>query len=84
MEYPNKRSDIDITFDSVNDINGIVDGSLFPDDSQANKKAQVKRNVEHLQIVKSGSYVDLSQFSADEIATIDAAISTGNTYVSSL
>ena len=84
MEYPNKRSDIDITFDSVNDVNGIIDGSLFSDDSFDNKKAQVKRNVEHLKIVKSGSYIDINQFSADQIAAIDAAISTGNTYVSSL
>jgi hypothetical protein len=53
-------------------------------DAIAEKRDTVKRNVEHLQIVKSGSYIDLSEFSAAQIAEIDAAIVRGNSYISSL
>jgi hypothetical protein len=81
MEYPNKRSDVEITFESVNAINETIVAELIEVES---KKDIVKRNVEHLQIVKGGSYIDLGQFSAEEIAAIDAAISSGNTYISSL
>jgi len=83
MEYT-KRSDVDITFDSVNDINGIIDGTLFENETVENKKDHVKRNVGHLEIVKGGSYVDLSHFSAAHLAEIDEAISKGNSYISSL
>jgi hypothetical protein len=81
MEYPIKRSDVDVTFDSVNLIEETII-SESPDTET--KKDTVKRNVEHLQIVKAGSYIDLSQFSAGQIASIDAAISKGNTFISSL
>lgn len=80
----NKRSNVEITFDSVNDINGILDGSSFGDWSAEEKKAHVKRNVDHLKIVKSGNYIDLADFSAEQLSTIDAAIASGNSYVSSL
>ena len=81
MEYSNKRSDVDITFDSVNVIEEtIISESL----DIKTRKDEVKRNVEHLQIVKGGSYIDISQFSVEQIASIDEAISKGNTFVSSL
>ena len=81
MEYPNKRSDVDITFDSVNLIEETIISEL-PD--VETKKDIVKRNVEHLKIVKAGSYIDLGQFSAEQLASIDSAISKGNTFISSL
>ena len=83
FEIP-RRSQVDITFDSVNDINGIIDGTEFTHWTAEEKKAHVKRNADHLTIVKSGTYIDLAQFSAAQIAEIDAAIARGNSYVSSL
>lgn len=81
MEYPNKRSEIEITLDSVDAINeALVSESL----DSGSKKDVIKRNVEHLQLVKGGSYIDLSQFSTEQIASIDESISKGNTFVSSL
>ena len=77
-----KRSNIDITFDSVHAIDEVLtDTSTY---SISEKLDTVKRNVEHLQIVKSGSYIDLTEFSADQLAQIDAAIVRGNSYISSL
>jgi hypothetical protein len=84
MEYPNKRSAVDITLDSVHFIDQVINGDIFEKDSVEEKKNHVKRNVEHLQIVKGGSYVDLTTFSASDLAAIDEAISVGNTYISSL
>jgi hypothetical protein len=76
------RSNVDITLDSVHAINeALADTSA---DAISEKRDTVKRNVEHLQIVKSGSYIDLSEFSADDLAQIDEAISKGNSFVSSL
>jgi hypothetical protein len=77
MEYPNKRSEVEITLDSVKTISEELIAEL-PD------VATVKRNVDHLLIVKSGSYVDLSQFSDAQIISINNAISSGNTYISTL
>ena len=84
MEYPNKRSDVDITLDSVHFIDQVINGDIFEKDSVEEKKNHVKRNVEHLQIVKAGSYADLTTFSASDLAAIDAAIAKGNTYISTL
>ena len=77
MEYPNKKTDVEITLDSVKTIsNELIAES--PD------VATIKRNVDHLLVVKSGSYVDLSQFSDTQVASINDAISNGNTYISTL
>jgi hypothetical protein len=81
MEYPNKRSVVEITLDSVHAINKALDSESLDLET---KKDQIKRNVEHLQLVKSGSYIDLSQFSTEQIASIDEAISKGSSFVSSL
>jgi hypothetical protein len=77
MEYPNKRSVVEITLDSVN----VINKELIAESPDVDA---IKRNVEHLQIVKSGSYIDLSQFSDSQIVSINDAISSGNTFVSSL
>jgi len=77
MEYPNKKSDVEITLDSVKTIND----ELIAESPDV---ATIKRNVDHLLIVKSGSYVNLSQFSDAQIVSIDDAIHNGNTYSSSL
>ena len=77
MEYPNKRSEIEITLDSVKTISI----ELIAESPDVDT---IKRNVTHLQLVKSGSYIDLSQFSNAQIVSINDAISIGNTFVSSL
>jgi hypothetical protein len=77
MEYPNKRSVVEITLDSVN----VINKELIAESPDVDG---IKRNVEHLQLVKSGSYIDLSQFSTEQITSIDEAISKGNTFVSLL
>ena len=77
MEYPNKRSEVEITLDSVK----VISDELI---SESADVATIKRNVEHLQIVKGGSYIDLSQFSDAQIVSINDAISSGNTYISTL
>ena len=77
-----KRSNIDITFDSVHAIDEVLADTSA--DAISEKRDTVKRNVEHLQIVKSGSYIDLSEFSADQLSQIDAAIVRGNSYIFSL
>jgi glycerate-2-kinase len=77
MEYPNKRSDVEITLDSVK----VISDELI---SESADVAAIKRNVEHLLIVKGGSYVDLKQFSDAQIVSINDAISSGNTFISSL
>jgi anti-sigma28 factor (negative regulator of flagellin synthesis) len=77
MEYPNKRSEVEITLDSVHAISK----ELIAESPDVDT---IKRNVSHLQLVKSGSYIDLDQFSAAQIASIKDAISSGNTFVSSL
>ena len=78
-----ERSDAAKALDSVHFINEII-ADTEDEISAEDKKDHVKRNVEHLQIVKGGSYADLTSFSASDIAAIDEAISVGNTFISSL
>ena len=78
-----KRSNVDITLDSVILINQIINGE-WNHLSVQEKKDIVKRNVDHLKIVKSGTYIDLSEFSSDQLNEVDSAIKVGESYHSSL
>ena len=61
--------------DSVDLINGIIDGSKMADESEEDKKDTVKRNVEHLEIMVAKDY-----WTNEDITAVNAAISAGNNY----
>lgn len=60
---------------SVDLINGIIDGSKMVDDEETEKKDTVKRNVEHLEIMKAKDY-----WTTEDMTAVDSAISSGNSY----
>ena len=61
---------------SVELINGIIDGSKMADDEDADKKDTVKRNVEHLELMKAKDY-----WTTEDMTAVDSAISSGNSYI---
>ena len=61
---------------SVDLINGIIDGSKMADEEEADKKDCVKRNVEHLEIMKAKDY-----WTTEDMTAVDSAISSGNSYI---
>jgi len=61
---------------SVELINGIIDGSKMADDEEADKKDCVKRNVEHLELMKDKDY-----WTTEDMTAVDSAISSGNSYI---
>ena len=61
---------------SVELINGIIDGSKMADEEEADKKDCVKRNVEHLEIMKAKDY-----WTTEDMTAVDSAISSGNSYI---
>ena len=61
--------------DSVQLINGIIDGSQMIDKSAEDKKDCVKRNVEHLEIMVAKDY-----WTNEDMTAVNAAISAGNNY----
>ena len=61
--------------DSVDLINGIIDGSMMADESEEDKKDTVKRNVEHLEIMVAKDY-----WTNEDMTAVNAAISAGNNY----
>ena len=50
------QSSISAAFDSVNLINGIVDGSQMTNESTSEKEATVDRNVAHLEIMEAKAW----------------------------
>ena len=69
--------------DSVTVITDVIDGNTMRNDTDANKKACVARNVEHLELKKTEKTVDdntASVWTDESFTAIDAAISAGNTY----
>lgn len=66
-------------FDSVNLINGIVDGTRMKNESAQEKQDTIGRNVEHLNIMLGKSWF-ADALTEQEDADINAAISTGNGY----
>lgn len=61
---------------SVELINGIIDGSKMADEEEADKKDTVKRNVEHLELMKAKDY-----WTTEDMTAVDSAISSGNSYI---
>ena len=60
---------------SVDLINGVIDGSKMVDEEDSDKKDTVKRNVEHLEIMKAKDY-----WTTEDMTAVDSAISSGNSY----
>ena len=74
------QSSISAAFDSVNLINGIVDGSQMTNESTSEKQDTVDRNVAHLEIMEAKTW--FSDGLTDQQETdIDAAIATGKAYL---
>ena len=61
---------------SVELINGIIDGSKMADEEETDKKDCVKRNVEHLELMKAKDY-----WTTEDMTAVDSAISSGNSYI---
>jgi hypothetical protein len=61
--------------DSVDLINGIIDGSKMADESEEDKKDTVKRNVEHLEIMVAKDY-----WTNEDMTAINKAIADGKAY----
>jgi len=62
--------------DSVQLINGIIDGSQMIDKSAEDKKDCVKRNVEHLEIMVAKDY-----WTNEDMTAVNAAITAGKNYL---
>jgi len=62
--------------DSVELINGIIDGSKMADESEEDKKDAVKRNVEHLEIMVAKDY-----WTNEDMTAVNAAITAGTAYL---
>ena len=62
--------------DSVNLINGIIDGSQMADESAEDKKDTVSRNVEHLEIMVAKDY-----WTNEDMTAVNAAITAGKSYI---
>ena len=61
---------------SVELINGSIDGSKMADEEEKDKKDCVKRNVEHLELMKAKDY-----WTTEDMTAVDSAISSGNSYI---
>jgi len=61
--------------DSVQLINGIIDGSKMEDRSVEDKKDCVKRNVDHLEFMLSKEY-----WTNQDMTSINSAITAGKAY----
>ena len=62
--------------DSVNLINGIIDGSLMADDTQEDKNDCVDRNVRHLEIMVAKDF-----WTDEDMTASNAAITEGQNYL---
>jgi len=74
------QASITAAFDSVNLINGIVDGSQMATESTSEKEDTVDRNVAHLEIMEAKTWFSDGLTSQQE-TDIDAAIATGKAYL---
>ena len=62
--------------DSVDLINGIIDGSLMADDTQEDKNDCVDRNVRHLEIMVAKDF-----WTTEDMTASNAAITAGKNYL---
>ena len=76
------RSSINAAFDSVNLINGIVNGTQMNNESTQEKKDTIDRNVSHLDLMITKSWFS-GGLVGDEADDIAAAITAGNSFIAS-
>ena len=62
--------------DSVDLINGIIDGSLMADDTQEDKNDCVDRNVRHLEIMVAKDF-----WTTEDMTSANSAITAGQEYL---
>ena len=62
--------------DSVDLINGIIDGSLMADDTQEDKNDCVDRNVRHLEIMVAKDF-----WTTEDMSSANSAITAGQNYL---
>ena len=62
--------------DSVDLINGIIDGSLMADDTQEDKNDCVDRNVRHLEIMVAKDF-----WTTEDMSSANSAITSGKEYI---
>jgi hypothetical protein len=62
--------------DSVDLINGIIDGSKMADDTQEDKNDCVDRNVRHLEIMVAKDF-----WTSDDMSSANSAITSGKAYI---
>ncbi len=62
--------------DSVWLINAIIAGETMSEESDADKKAAVERNVAHLELMKAQDF-----WTTEDMTAVDAAIAAGKAYV---
>jgi len=73
------QNSISAAFDSVNLINGIVNGNQMANESSQEKQDTIERNVGHLNIMLSKSWF-ADALTEQQEADINAAIVAGNGY----
>mgnify|MGYP003629041538 CR=1 FL=1 len=68
---------------SVSLITDVIAGDAMDGETDADKKACVSRNVEHLELMKAMKKEDgtTSIWTDESFTAIDSAVSAGNTYV---
>jgi hypothetical protein len=62
--------------DSVWLINAVIAGETMSEESDADKKAAVERNVAHLELMKAQDF-----WTTEDMTAVDAAIAAGKAYV---
>lgn len=62
--------------DSVWLINAIIAGETMSEESEADKKATVGRNVAHLELMRAKDF-----WTTEDMTAVDAAIAAGKAYV---
>ena len=62
--------------DSVDLINGIIDGSMMADDTQEDKNDCVDRNVRHLEIMVAKDF-----WTSEDMTSANSAITAGKEYL---
>ena len=76
------RNSINAAFDSVNLINGIVNGTQMNNESTQEKKDCIDRNVSHLDLMITKTWFS-DGLVDDEADNIAAAITAGNSFIAS-
>ncbi len=74
------RSSINAAFDSVNLINGIVNGTQMNNESTQEKKDCIDRNVSHLDLMITKSWFT-DGLVDDEATDIASAVTAGNSFI---